>query len=166
MWTSSSWWKETGVKAFPFQAQELGSRSWLVPGYTWWECRVQAAEAAWVGARAWIGWHCQEGCVSSKWDPALWGSLFRGLQCCETQHSSEERVEAFQMYTLYCTAQRGQGSHSFTHFPNLFILIAQHPPVLAKKNVFFKILTLCLCADLYRFQHFVSLYRFWKLQAQ
>lgn len=52
MWTSSSWWKETGVKAFPFQSQEPGSGSWLVPGYTRWEYRARVAAAARVGARA------------------------------------------------------------------------------------------------------------------
>lgn len=77
--------------------------------------------APWAGARAWIGWWALpgglEGCVSSMGDPALSGSLFRRLQRCETRRRSVDKVEAFQTYMLYCTAHRGQGSHSFTHFP-------------------------------------------------
>lgn len=52
MWTSRSWWKEQGVKAFPFQAQEPGSGSRLVPSYTEWECWTRVAAAARAGARA------------------------------------------------------------------------------------------------------------------
>lgn len=105
--------------------------------------------------------------MSSMGDPALSGSLFRRLQRCETRRRSVDKVEAFQMYMLYCTAHTGARDHIhlliFQQL-NLFILITWNPPVLAKKRYIFLILVLCLCGDLYQFQQF-SMYRALKLQA-
>lgn len=97
-----------------------------------------------------------------------------GIQLCEDPFSegcstvklrSEDKVEAFQMYTLYCTTHRGQGSHSFVHFPTTKSLYINYMECTSfgQKRCIFLILVLCLCSDLYRFQQF--LYRTIKLQA-
>lgn len=151
----------------------MGAREWELPA-AWlnvWECCAWVVAVPWFGARAWIGWWALpgglEGCVSSMGDPALWGSLFRWLQHCETQHRSVDKVEAFQVYMLYCSTHRGQGSHSFIHFPTTKSLYINYmeSTSFGQKRYIFLILVLCLCGDPYRFQQFFSLHRILKLQA-